>query len=130
MMDFESCASQGDPINWFSPHQRAILGGLDHVQLQLLVRHCRKPMDAESQYLEDLKAEIARLKQDLASKEDFPSSFVEALEVAQKGFDHWRDHWGSKNPELLKRIDGTPIINDLLVLIAKEFVQHSREETK
>jgi hypothetical protein len=49
-------SDQGDPINWFSPHQRAILADLSYVDLQLLVRHCRKPMD------DDKDAEIERLK--------------------------------------------------------------------
>ena len=54
--------SQGDPLNWFSPHQRAILAGLSYVELQLLVRHCRKPMDAETELNEKLRAEYERLK--------------------------------------------------------------------
>jgi hypothetical protein len=58
---------QGDSINWFSPHQRAILAGMSYVELQLLVRHCRQLIDAESQRVEDLKKLITELADALES---------------------------------------------------------------
>jgi hypothetical protein len=62
-------SDQGNPIEWFSPHQRAILAGMSYVELQILVRHCRRPMDAESQQVEQLKADCAALKERLAVRE-------------------------------------------------------------
>jgi hypothetical protein len=64
----DSISSQGDPINWFSPHQRTILAEMSYVELQLLVRHCRKYH--ESQLLEDLKAEIDRLTRELREERE------------------------------------------------------------
>ena len=41
-------------------------------------------------------------------------TFVEALQIVQGGFDVWK----KRNPKWFKRIDGTPIPNDLPVVIA------------
>ena len=51
-------------------------------------------------------------------------NFVEAMTAAQAGFDTWaaKPH----NAKWFKRIDGTPIPNDLLVNIAEAFIAASK----
>jgi len=62
----DSVQSQGDPINWFSPHQRAILADMSWTELQLLARHCRQPMTLEKdQEIERLRQENRLLKAEL-----------------------------------------------------------------
>lgn len=46
--------------------------------------------------------------------------FVEALRIAEQGFDAWKAQ--PHNARWFRKIDGTPIPNDLLVTIAMEFV--------
>ena len=46
-------------------------------------------------------------------------TFAEALETAQRGFDKWKAQ--PHNRRWFRRIDGTPIPNDLVVRIAEEF---------
>jgi hypothetical protein len=49
--------------------------------------------------------------------------FVDALGIARRGLDKWASE--PHNKRWWKRIDGTPIPNDLTVRIAEEFASHS-----
>ena len=49
-------------------------------------------------------------------------NFIEAMKVAEEGYKTWSEK--PHNAKWVKRIDGTPIPNDLLVNIAEAFVGH------
>jgi hypothetical protein len=49
--------------------------------------------------------------------------FTEAMSAAETGFAVWATK--PHNKKWAKRLDGTPIPNDLLVCIAEEFVRRS-----
>ena len=51
-------------------------------------------------------------------------NFVEALGKAQAGLDKWRAL--PHNQRWWKKIDGTPIVNDLLVHIATQFTEPAK----
>lgn len=88
----------------------------------------RGEMILQCPYCAEKDAEIEGLKAQLGLERTmrFPTSFVEALKVAQEGYDTWK----MKNPKWAKRINGTPIENDLVVLISEAFVQRAREATR
>ena len=53
-------------------------------------------------------------------------NFVRAMAIAEEGFEAWaaKEH----NRKWLRRIDGTPIRNDLLVNIAEAMVRDANRE--
>jgi hypothetical protein len=52
------------------------------------------------------------------------SDFVTCLRLAQEVFEQYKlDH-----PKWWKRMDGTPILNDVAVLMAQKFVEHEVEQ--
>jgi hypothetical protein len=54
------------------------------------------------------------------------SDLVTCLALAQEVFEQYKiDH-----PKWWKRMDGTPILNDVAVLMAQKFVEHESEKDK
>ena len=52
------------------------------------------------------------------------SDFVTCLRLAQEVFEQYK----IKHPKWWKRMDGTPIFNDVAVLMAQKFVEHESEK--
>lgn len=54
--------------------------------------------------------------------------FFKALTIARRGFDQWASE--PHNKRWFRRIDGTPIPNDLLVNIAEAMVADAKAQTE
>lgn len=65
--------------------------------------------------LKDLRLRVAPVDQEPVAK----MTFTRAMDIAERGFKTWRSK--PHNAKWFKRIDGTPIPNDLLVNIAEAF---------
>lgn len=54
-------------------------------------------------------------------------NYMTAMAIAEAGFDAWANK--EHNKKWVRRIDGTPIKNDLLVNIAEAMVAHAQRPT-
>lgn len=55
-------------------------------------------------------------------------NFIQAMEIAERGLKAWAEQ--PHNEKWRRRIEGTPIPNDLLVCIATEMVKASKPKSE